>query len=91
MVSYNRLVEMFKGLFGLEISEGAIANIFSRTHAPFAAEAGRIDAEVRAAAVIASDETSARVEGPDLLAVGVWLGHCGSAPHRGQPRQSGGQ
>src|SRR5208282_5288890 len=44
MVSYNRLVEMFKGLFGLEISEGAIANIFSRTHAPFAAEAHRIAA-----------------------------------------------
>lgn len=63
MVSYNRLVEMFKGLFGLEISEGAIANIFSRASAPFAAEAERIDAEVRAAAVIASDETSARVEG----------------------------
>ena len=38
MVSYNRLVEMFKGLFGLEISKGAIANIFSRTHAPFAAK-----------------------------------------------------
>ena len=63
MVSYSRLAEMFKGLFGLEISEGAIANIFSRAHAPFAAEAERIDAEVRAAAVIASDETSARVEG----------------------------
>ena len=63
MVSYNRLVEMIKGLFGLEISEGAIANIFSRASAPFAAEAERIDAEVRAAAVIASDETSARVEG----------------------------
>ena len=40
-----------------------IANIFSRTHAPFAAEAGRIDAEVRGAAVIVSDETPARVEG----------------------------
>jgi transposase len=63
MVSYNRLVEMFKGLIGLEISEGAIANIFSRASAPFAAEAERIDAEVRAAPVIASDETSARVEG----------------------------
>jgi transposase len=63
MVSYSRLAEMFKGLFGLDISEGAIANIFSRAHAPFAAEAERIDAEVRAAAVIASDETSARVEG----------------------------
>jgi len=63
MVSYSRLVEMLKGLFGLEISEGAIANIFSRAAEPFAAEAGRIDAEVRAAPVIASDETSARVEG----------------------------
>jgi len=63
MVSYNRLVEMFKGLFGLEISEGGIANIFSRASEPFAVEAGRIDAEVRAAPVIASDETSARVEG----------------------------
>jgi len=63
MVSYSRLVEMFKGLFGLEISEGAIANIFSRASEPFAAEAGRIDAEVRTAPVIASDETSARVEG----------------------------
>ena len=33
MVSYNRLVEMFKGLFGLEISEGAMP-IYSaaRTH-----------------------------------------------------------
>ena len=63
MVSHSRLVEMFRGLFGLEISEGAIANIFSRPSAPFAAEAGRIDDEVRAAPVIASDETSARVEG----------------------------
>ena len=49
MVSYNRLVEMFKGLIGLEISEGAIANIFSRASAPFAADAERIDAEVRGA------------------------------------------
>jgi transposase len=63
MVSYNRLVEMFKGLFGLEISEGAIANIFRRAAEPFAAEAELIDAEVRASPVIASDETSARVEG----------------------------
>ncbi len=63
MVSYNRLVEMMKGLFGLEISEGAIANMFARAAEPFTAEAERIDAEVRAAPVIASDETSARVEG----------------------------
>ena len=61
MVSFNRLVE--KGLFGLEISEGAIANMLSRAAEPFIVEAGRIEAEVRAAPVIASDETSARVEG----------------------------
>ena len=63
MVSYNRLKEMLKGLFGLEISEGAIANMLARAQAPFAAEAGRIEAHVRAAPVIASDETSARVLG----------------------------
>jgi glycosyltransferase involved in cell wall biosynthesis len=38
MVSYNRLVEMFKGLSGLEIIEGAIANMFNRTHGSFPAE-----------------------------------------------------
>ena len=59
----HRLVEMLKGLFGLEISEGAIANMLSRAAEPFIVEAGRIEAEVRAAPVIASDETSARVEG----------------------------
>ena len=47
MVSYNHRVEMFQGLIGLEISEGAMANIFSSASAPFAAEAERIDAEVR--------------------------------------------
>ena len=49
MVSFNRLVEMLKGLFGLEISEGAIANMLSRAAEPFIVEAGRIEAEVRAA------------------------------------------
>lgn len=65
MVSFNRLKEMLKGLFGLEISEGAIANMLARAQEPFAAEAEaeRIEAHVRAAPVIASDETSARVLG----------------------------
>lgn len=63
MVSYNRLVEMLKGLFGLDISEGAIANMLARAARPFAAEAEKIAAHVRSSPVIASDETSARVEG----------------------------
>ena len=76
MVSYNRLVEMFKGLFGLDISEGAIANLFNRAQASFAAEAERIDAEVRASPVIASDETSARVEG---VTGWQWVFGCATA------------
>ena len=63
MVSFARLVELFHGLFGLRLSEGAIANMLARAARPFAAEAARIEAAVRQAPVIASDETSARVAG----------------------------
>lgn len=63
LISFNRLVEMMKGLFGLTISEGAIANMLARAAGPFAAEAERIEKAVRASPVIHCDETSARVEG----------------------------
>ena len=63
MVSYNRLVEVFDGLLGLKVSEGALANMLARTQKPFAAEADKIAAIVRNSPVIASDETSARVCG----------------------------
>ncbi|MCP5000550.1 MAG: IS66 family transposase, partial [Hyphomicrobiales bacterium] len=63
MVSYERLTEILNGLFGLEISEGAIANMLKRSGDCFADEAERIEAEVRKSPVIASDETSARIMG----------------------------
>ena len=63
MVSFSRLVEILKGLLGLTISEGAIANMLARAAEPFAAEAERIETAVRKAPVIACDETSARVKG----------------------------
>lgn len=63
MISYNRLVEVFGGLFGLQLSEGAIANMLKRAARPFAAEGARIAGIVRASPVIASDETSARING----------------------------
>jgi len=63
MVSYNRLVEVFSGLLGLKLSEGAIANMLARVAKPFAAESEKIAARVRSSPVIASDETSARVCG----------------------------
>jgi transposase len=63
MVSYSRLTELFDGLLGLKISEGAIANMLARTQKPFAGEAAKIAETVRNSPVIASDETSARVVG----------------------------
>jgi transposase len=63
MVGYKRLTEVCQGLFGLTISQGAIANMLARVGEAMAAPAERIAAEVRASEAIASDETSARVKG----------------------------
>ena len=76
MVSYARLVEVMRDLFGLTISEGAIANMIARAAKPFAAAAETIAATVRAAPVIHSDETSARVEGKTHW---QWVFGCASA------------
>lgn len=76
MVSYERLREMLKGLLDIDISEGAIANMLQRTATPCAAVADEIRAEVRAAPVIASDETSARVEGKTHW---QWVFGCATA------------
>ena len=63
LVSYARLTELMQGMFGLKISEGALATMLARTAVPLATEADKIAAIVRASAVVASDETSARVKG----------------------------
>ena len=63
MVGYKRLTEVCQGLFGLTISQGAIANMLARVGNTIAEPAERIAAQVRASEVIASDETSARVKG----------------------------
>jgi transposase len=76
LVSYNRLVEMLHGLFGLKLSEGAIANMLARAASPFAVAGEAIAAQVRAAPVIASDETSARVCGQTQW---QWVFGCATA------------
>src|SRR5229473_2186173 len=63
LVGFKRLTEVCEGLFGLTISQGAIANMLARVGEAIAAPAERIAAKVRASEVIASDETSARVKG----------------------------
>jgi transposase len=63
LVGYARLAEMLEDLFGLKISQGAIANILLRAAEPLAERAQTIRETVRNSPVIASDETSARVKG----------------------------
>jgi transposase len=63
MIGFERLSKLAAELFNLSISEGAIANMLARAEPALTAAADLIAAEVRASAVIASDETSARVEG----------------------------
>jgi transposase len=62
-ISFERLVVLLDEVFGVEISEGAIANILARARAPLVAAAEVIGDAVRASPVVGSDETSARVNG----------------------------
>jgi transposase len=75
-ISFERLVEVLHGVFGLAISEGAIANMFERALDPMLERAASIGEEVRQATVVASDETSARVCGRKWW---QWVLHCTTA------------
>ena len=62
-IGFERLARLMREVFGLTISEGAIANILARAQTPLLAAAAPMAAAVRASAVVGSDETSARVCG----------------------------
>jgi transposase len=60
---FERLSRMMAELFGLKISEGAIANAFRRAAGAMTAACAAIKEKLKAARVIASDETTARIDG----------------------------
>ena len=62
-IGFERLVRLLDEVFGIRISEGAIANMLARAGTPLTAAAETTAAAVRSSKVVASDETSARVEG----------------------------
>src|SRR5467141_119371 len=62
-IGFERLVRLLDEVFGVRISEGAIANLLARAVFTLTAAAETAAAEVRSSKVVASDETSARVEG----------------------------
>ena len=62
-ISFARLEAMLSDLFGVRISQGALANMLKRSHALFAARKTDIIRHLRHADMVASDETGIRIEG----------------------------
>jgi len=75
-LSYERLRALFHNLLGLSVSEGALMNMFIRSRPRFEAQAARARAVLRQAEVVASDETSLRIEGSNSY---HWVFHCRDA------------
>jgi transposase len=62
-ISYSRMKQLLSEVFGLEMSQGAIANLLSRVKGHLQSEVDGILGTLRTARLICSDETSARVNG----------------------------
>ena len=62
-VSYERLQGLFRDVFGLVISQGALMNMLRRGAASFAAQKSSLVSRLRGAKAVASDETGVRIEG----------------------------
>lgn len=62
-ISYQRLSKLFRELFNLSISEGAIANLLTRVQSRLVEPVAEIQSCLQQAELICSDETGARVAG----------------------------
>jgi transposase len=62
-ISYERLSQLFSQVFGLEISEGAIANLFGKVKVRLDDQVSEILKRLQRSKLICSDETGARVNG----------------------------
>lgn len=62
-VSFARLEGLLADLFGVKVSQGALANMLKRSHVPFTSRKTDIIKDLRCAQVVASDETGIRIEG----------------------------
>jgi transposase len=62
-ISYQRLTRLFRDLFGVAVSEGALDSLFQRAKRHFDREVAAILARLRRSRVICSDETTVRING----------------------------
>ena len=62
-ISYQRLSRLFRHLFALSVSEGALDGMFRRAKPRFDGEVGAILARLRRSRIVCSDETGVRIDG----------------------------
>lgn len=62
-VSYQRLSQLMAELYGLTISEGAIANVLRRVQSHLTGSVSQILSRLRSSRLVCSDETGVRVNG----------------------------
>ena len=75
-LSYERLQRALSDLFGLAISQGGLTNMLRRAATRFAAGREAALSVLRQATVVASDETSVRIEGSNSY---HWVFRCEQA------------
>ena len=85
-IGFDRLQAVFRDVFGLRISQGALVNMARAAAAAFAAQAADLRERLRASPVLASDETGLRVAGKNGW---FWVVHHGdSAVFRSAPSRA---
>lgn len=62
-ISYQRLSQLMSELYGLSLSEGALANLLQRVQGQLETPVTQIVERLRSARLVGSDETGARVNG----------------------------
>lgn len=62
-ISYGRMQQLLGEVFGVELSQGAIANLLTRVKGQLQSEVDGILTRLRRSRLVCSDETSARVNG----------------------------
>jgi transposase len=85
-IGFERLSRLLHDLFGLTISEGALANMLGAASPAFAAQTQRIRSQLLSHNILASDETGMRVGKRNFW---MWVFHHGdSAIFRTDPSRS---
>ena len=90
-IPFERLARLMSDLLGLEISEGALANMLEASGSAFARQTSLIRDRLLSGTVLQSDETSARVGKQDMVDLGLPQRRQRLLPHPAKPGQGGGR